>query len=519
MIESSRGSTGLGIVASGHPSVCDAAAEILRAGGNAFDAAVAAGFTSPTAEPALTSLGGGGFLLTREASGRAVLFDFFVDTPGRERPAGDLEPHFLPVTVRFPGSDQVFNTGRGAVAVPGILKGLLHVHERLGRLPLAEVLAPAIRLAREGVIISRPQGYFLELLRPIMCLTPEGSEIFAPRGELLREGDRLRNPDLASFLESLPGGGARDFYEGTLAERIARDMREGQGLLTAQDLSEFRVVEREPLQTSYRDHRLLTNPRPSFGGSLLALSLRLLEASQDGDGSEHAADSALRLLSLVGVMQEVEALRERGCLEPDSLSRDEQEQIGQRLRHFSRGTTHVSVCDAEGNAASMSTSNGEGSGYIVPRTGIMLNNMMGEDDLHPEGFHSSPPGLRVASMMSPSLLLRGDELRLVLGSGGSKRIRTALLQVISLFVDCDLPIEEAVERPRLHWDGEAVQAEPGFPVASLDALRRHQTVNEWSRPDVYFGGVHAAVPRGEGAGDSRRGGSARAVEELAASGG
>jgi len=388
---------------------------------------------------------------------------------------------------------------------------VLHVQERLGRLPLIEILTPAIRLAREGVTVNRSQGYFLELLRPIMCLTPEGEAIFAPRGELLGEGDRLRNPDLASFLESLPGGGALDFYEGTLAERIARDMREGQGLLTAQDLSRFRVVEREPLQTSYRDHRLLTNPRPSFGGSLLALSLSLLEASQDGDGSEHAGDSASRLLSLVGVMQEVEALRERGCLEPSALSPDEQQQIGQRLRHFSRGTTHVSVCDAEGNAASMSTSNGEGSGYIVPGTGIMLNNMMGEDDLHPEGFHSSPPGLRVASMMSPSLLLRGDELRLVLGSGGSKRIRTALLQVLSLFVDCGLPIDEIIAHPRLHWDGEAVQAEPGFPSASLDALRMHRPVNEWTRQDVYFGGVHAVVPECGGAGDSRRGGCALSV--------
>ncbi|UCE87896.1 MAG: gamma-glutamyltransferase [Deltaproteobacteria bacterium] len=501
---------GRGVAASGHACVTGAALDVLRAGGNAFDGAIAAGFASALAEPALTSLGGGGFLLAQPRERAPRLFDFFVDTPGRNLGDGDLEPHFLPVTVRFPGSEQVFNTGRGSAAVPGNLKGFLHVHARLGRLPLADVLAPAIRLAREGVSINAHQGYFLDLLRPIMTLTAAGRSLYAPGGRLLAEGDRFENPDLAGFLESLPEGGARDFYEGGLARRIARDMRDGQGLIGEEDLAAFAVIERAPLEVGYRGHRLLTNPPPSFGGSLLALSLLLLEASWNGSAPGSAGD----LLALASVMREVERLRTGGCLGPGDLSADARRRSVERIRIFSRGTTHLAVCDAEGNAASMTTSNGEGSGYVAPGTGIMLNNMLGEDDLHPEGFHASPPGQRVASMMSPCVLLRDGEVRLVLGSGGSKRIRTALLQVIHRFADCGLPIRDAVEHPRLHWDGEQLQAEPGFEPAALDALRRHHAVNTWDRTDVYFGGVHAVVPGLEGAGDPRRGGFASVVDGL-----
>ncbi|HHW78645.1 MAG TPA: gamma-glutamyltransferase [Xanthomonadaceae bacterium] len=498
-----------GGAASGHPGATAAACEILRAGGNAFDAAVAAGFAAVVAEPALTSLGGGGFLLARTAQGRAVLFDFFVDTPGRGLRASELEPHFLPVTVRFPGSEQIFNVGMGSAAVPGALKGYLHVQRRLGRLPLREVLAPAIRLARDGVTINAKQAYFLELLTPIMTLTAAGRALFEPDGRYLSEGDVYRNPELAAFLETLPRDGEREFYEGGLAGRIARGMREGNGLLTAADLAAYRVVEREPLPLDYRGCRLLTNPPPSFGGSLIALSLRLLEAREV---AELGFGSPAHLALLIAVMREVDRRRAEGYLSPADIGKPGLADSLERVRTASGGTTHVSVCDAEGNAASMTTSNGEGSGCFAPGTGIMLNNMMGEDDLHPEGFHVSPPGMRVASMMAPSLLLVGDRVRLALGSGGSKRIRSALVQVISNIVDFGLDPRAAVEAPRLHWDGERAQVEPGFTNAALAALAERWPLNRWAVRDVYFGGVHVAAPDGEGAGDPRRGGHAAAVD-------
>jgi gamma-glutamyltranspeptidase/glutathione hydrolase len=182
-----------------------------------------------------------------------------------------------------------------------------------------------------------------------------------------------------------------------------------------------------------------------------------------------------------------------------------------QARLFSRGTTHVSVADKEGNCASMTCSNGEGSGYIAPGTGIMLNNMMGEDDLHPNGFHSSPPGERVFSMMSPSLLLNGEKVELVLGSGGSKRIRTAISQVITQVVDFDRSLQDAVDEPRLYLDEDCLQIEPGYKQASIDFVEKLLPVNVWPQKDVYFGGVHAVIPGVEGAGDLRRGGSVRVV--------
>ena len=469
---------------------------------------MAAGFAAAVAEPALTSLGGGGFLLARPADDRPVLFDFFADTPGRGLPGSELEPHLEPVTVRFPGSEQVFHIGLGSVAVPGNLRGLLRVHERLGRAPLGEVLAPALRLARGGVELNAQQAYFLELLRPIKTKSATGRSLYEPDGRYLREGDRLRNPELADFLETLPAGGERDLYEGALAREVCRDMREGRGLLTEADLAAYRVMERPPLALSYRGHQLLTNPPPSFGGGLVELSLRLLEAVEL---DSVRFGSAPHLATLVSVMQEVDRLRADGCADARSLSASDLGACEARIRRSSGGTTHISICDSEGNVASMTTSNGEGSGYFVPGTGIMLNNMMGEDDLHPEGFHASPPGLRVASMMSPSIVLRDRDVRLVLGSGGSKRIRTALIQAVSNVIDFDMDLRSAVESPRLHWDGECVQIEPGFDGDALAALGERWSLNAWSVLDVYFGGVNAVSPAGECAGDPRRGGHAALI--------
>jgi gamma-glutamyltranspeptidase/glutathione hydrolase len=494
-----------GGVASGHPRVTEAASELLHAGGNAFDAVVGAGFASAVVEPALTSLGGGGFLLARTAQGRSTLFDFFVDTPGQGLGTTDLEPHFLPVTVRFPASDQIFNVGLGSVAVPGNLRGLLYVHRRLGCLPLAEVIAPAVQLARGGQPLNALQAYILSLLYPIMTLTPAGRTLFEPNGRYLQEGDQLANPELADFMETLLRDGEREFYEGEIARRIVQDMRAGQGLLTEVDLAAYQVIEREPLSVDYRGFRLLTNPPPAFGGSLIALSLRLLEAHEAG---VLPFGSPAHLLLLAAVMEEVDRCRAEGLLGPADLSATALATRLARLRTASGGTTHVSVCDAASNVASMTTSNGEGSGYLIPGTGIMLNNMMGEDDLHPDGFHASPPGIRVASMMSPSLLLEGERVRLVLGSGGSKRIRTALMQVISHVIDFGLPLQAAVEAPRLHWDGAYLQVEPGYTETALKALRQRWPVNSWPVRNIYFGGVHAVSPQGESAGDPRRGGSA-----------
>ncbi|NNK93649.1 MAG: gamma-glutamyltransferase [Desulfobacterales bacterium] len=497
------------IVASGHDLVGEAAGQILREGGNAFDAVVAAGFASAVVEPTLTSLGGGGFLLGHsEKQGQDLFFDFFVNTPGLGRDISGMQPHFFPVTVHFSGKSQDFNVGRGSVAVPGNLKGLIHIQDRLGRMSLAEVLLPAREYAREH-IINQQQGHFLQLLYSIMTLLPDGKELYEPGGRYLKHGNKMKNPACAMFLDELADDKGERFYNGDIAVKIDRDMREGNGLLSRQDLANYRVYERKPLKIPYRGHTLLTSPEPSMGGTLIGLSLSLMENL----GSYHGSwGDGTHLARTVSLMQQVEEIRKKGVTTPDQLYAflEDQQRFKtaiNQMRLFSRGTTHVSISDRQGNCASMTCSNGEGSGYFAPGTGVMLNNMMGEDDLHPDGFHSSPAGIRVGSMMSPSLLLKEKEVRLVIGSGGSKRIRPAVSQVLSQVVDFDRDLQEAVNAPRLYWDGEIVQVEPGFSAKAVAELAQIVKINPWDHLDVYFGGVHAVIPGKSGAGDPRRGGS------------
>ncbi|MFL6204831.1 MAG: gamma-glutamyltransferase [Acidimicrobiales bacterium] len=482
------------VVASGHPATTAAAIEVLEAGGNAVDACVAAGFAAAVAEPTLTSLAGGGFLLARTPEREEVLFDFFVDTPGRGRDLAPAVLDFEEVVVQFSGAAQAFNVGLGSVAVPGCLAGWLHAHRRLGRVDLASVTAPARRLAEHGVEVNEQQAYVLRILEPILTRTPEAAAIAAPGGRLLAPGDRFVNPELAAFLSQVD---ERGFAEPALARAVELAMDEGGGLLTAADLIDYQVIEREPLEVHWRGHRLLTNPPPAFGGELVALGLLELEERPGWPADTGTVQHAVALTEAMIATDEV---RSAGL-------------VGDELRRRSTGgTTHVSVADADGGAASMTTSNGEGSGWLLPGTGVMANNMMGEDDLHPGGFHTTAPGERVASMMAPSLVVDGDGgVRLAVGSGGSKRIRTALAQVVAAVIDQRRTLAEAVEAPRLHWDGAQLHVEPGWPRDVVEALEARWPVTRWPQRDLYFGGVHAVTPGRDAAADPRRGGAAQVV--------
>lgn len=462
-------------VAAGDPATVAAAVEVLRAGGNAYDGVVAAGFAAAVAEPTLSSLGGGGFLLARTAEGTATVVDFFVDTPGRGRPEAAFEPHFTPVTVRFSGAEQVFHVGYGSVAVPGTLAGLLHVHRRLGRLDLARVVAPARALAEAGALLSPVQAEIVRLLGDILTLTPEARAVFAPDGRLPRAGERLAMPAYADFLAEVAAGRVTGFDHPRLAAATETTMLAHHGLLTRADLAAYRVVERTPLEVMVRGHRVLTNPPPAFGGGLVAHGVGLLDAG-------HTLDRALSAISDRDLIARVRSVK---------------------------GTTHVSVSDADGNAAAMTTSNGSCSGVFVPGTGVQLNNVMGEQDLHPDGFHAAPPGLRVGSMMAPTVVELADGRVVALGSGGSERIRSAITQVVARLLDGE-HVGHAVRAPRLHWDGTTWQVEPGIDHDRLRTLAGGRPVNVWPGRDLFFGGVNAVVSGPdlvEAAGDDRRDGA------------
>ena len=482
-------------VAAGSIGAVEAAGHILRAGGNAVDAAVGAAFAATVCEPGLASLAGGGFLTVRTASGEEVVHDFFVNAPGLGRPGDAPAPTLDTVTIRFGGADQVFHAGLGSLAVPGTLAGLLHAHDRHGRLDLAEVVAPATRLAAEGWTVDATQHAAGVLLTEIFRLSDECWSLYSIDDAAPPIGSILTNPQLAATLEAIASGTVRSFTDIDGMRALLADVAAVGGALNADDLAAYAPVERTPLRAGHRGAVLSTNPAPSFGGPILAEATRLL-----GEQGPVTADAA-------GATRLIAALR--GATEREK-------ELRRRVPVAVKGTTHVSVVDADGAVASLTQSNGSSSGIMVPGAGVQMNNVMGEEDLHPAGLHTAVPGSRVGSMMAPSLLDLPDGRVVALGSGGSERIRSAMLSVLVGLVDRGEHADGAVETPRVHWDGSGVQAEPPLDDDIADALAQLGPVTRWTGKHLYFGGAHVVVryPDGrvEAHGDSRRGGASAVID-------
>ena len=456
-----------GVVAAGHPLTAEAGADALRAGGGAVDAALAALCAGFVCEPLLTGLGAGGYMLVCSPEGEDVLLDFFVEAAGRGREHRGRAP-LVPVPVDFGDAVQVFHAGAASAGAYGTPAGICAAHARYGRLPLREVVAPAVRLAREGVEVNAPQAYLFEILDGIIGLSEEARAMFGAPSL----GETTRYPQLADLLERLAAEGDAPFYRGDIAEAVGRELARRGGVLTPRDLRAYEVVPRKPVRARYRGREVITNPPPSAGGTLIAAALEQLEAGA----------------SVVAALEHAQRLRTPAFLE----------RLG--------STTHVSVVDADGWACSVTVSNGEGSGIVVD--GLHLNNMMGEEDLSPHGFFTHPPGRRLPSMMSPTVVRRDGAVEACLGSAGSNRIRSAVVQVIDRVVRQGLDAQAAVDAPRLHWEDGVVYLEPGLDVQAPEVVR-------FSAPNLFFGGAQLVVraPDGTltGAGDPRRGGAAVAA--------
>ena len=483
---------GKGVVAAGHPLTAQAGARVLREGGNAVDAAVAAMLTSFVAEPLLTGLGAGGHMLVAGGGVSPALLDFFVQAPTRMGDGSEAE--LLGVDVSFGDAAQRFHIGPASCGVYGAPAGVCEAARRWGTVSLEELAAPAAELARDGVVLNAGQAYVAEILATLLTSTPECAALWAPRGRILREGEMLVNPELGDALMRLAREGPEPFYGGDVAAAVCEWLRERGGSLTPADLAGYRALEREPVLVVYRDREILTNPPPSAGGTLLAYALALLNR-------EPAPPSLRGILAAMAAAQSERT--------PEFVEGIEQERFLERFLASRLGsTTHISVIDGEGRACSTTCTNGEGSGVVVPGTGIHLNNVMGEEDLNPLGFHLHPAGRRMPSMMAPSIVLRDGEVELVLGSAGSNRIRSALLQTIVAAVDHGMEAQAAVDAPRIHYEDGVVFAEPGIDLDELDGAER---VVRFGGRNLFFGGVQAALRRdGElsGAGDPRRGGVA-----------
>jgi gamma-glutamyltranspeptidase/glutathione hydrolase len=487
-----------GVVAAGHPATAEAGASVLRAGGNAVDAAIASVLTSCVAESPLTGLGAGGYMLVH-GSGDPVLLDFFVAAPGADGTRNSSE--LVPIAIEFTEeSSQVFHIGAASVGVPGTPAGLVEASRRFGTVPLADLADPAAALARDGIILNREQAFFIAILAPILAHFPEGAEVYAPGGRLLREGDRFRFEELGDAIERLGRDGATPFYEGDLAAALSDWVLERGGTLGRGDLAAYEPIAREPVRGRFHGREVLSNPPPASGGVLIAYALELLDR----------VDGEPDLEQIVGAMERAQGERTEeflaGLAEPGFAARFlASDRLG--------STTHITTVDADGLCASVTCSNGSCSGVIVPGTGIHLNNMLGEQDLNPLGFHRHEAGRRLPSMMSPTVVVRDGQLEAGLGSGGSNRIRSAILQTIVGMAADGLDVVEAVNAPRVHFEDGAIQAEPGVDEAALRRLeQRGYDVVRWHDRNVFFGGVHAVSrdpSTGElrAAGDPRRGGA------------
>ena len=489
-------------VASGHPVTTAAARRILQAGGNAFDAMIGAVFTACISEPMLCSLGGGGVLLACPDGAAPKILDCFVQTPLERRSQGRID--FEPITGDFGEDQQVFHVGAGSVATPGLLAGLQAIHRKHGSLSWQAVIQPAIELARDGVELNRLQAYTLAILEPIIRRDPMARGLFKPGGELLRRGSHYAMPGFAGALESVVDNGAAWLYNGEGSRQLLAAVDQRGGHLKAADLERYEAIWRTPMTWDFESSRVFSNPPPAFGGLLLAVGCRSL-LGQRTQASGAPRDSATHALRIARALMDADTIRQ-------ALADTDSERLLQRFQagHLNgRGTTHISIADRWGNLAAMSVSNGEGSGVMLPDSQIMLNNMLGEEDIQPRGIGQWQADQRVGSMMAPTLL-DTDSGRVVIGTGGSNRIRSALLQVISHLLDGGLSLGEAVAAPRMHVESGRLSLEPAIPLhREFEQLFDH--IHQWSDQNLFFGGVHAVGIDQSGsvvaAADQRRGGS------------
>ena len=429
-----------GAIAAGSRPTAEAGALVLEEGGNAVDACIAAAFAAAVAEGPLTGPTGGGFLLAW-VDGEPTVLDCFFAAPSR--PLGEMEE----IVIDFgDASTQVFHVGEGSIAVPGLVAGLEEAHRRFGTVPWPDLVEPAIALARAGVETTEAQRVLHTILDGILRRNEEGRRIYG--GD-----DRIETAECAHTLERL-----RDARGDAVLELLPE---------LADDILGYRVAAPEPIRTRLGEREVLTTPPPSRGGTIVAAALERLVAAENLDDRARALAHGYAAAPPLAVAS----------------------------------TTHISVLDAAGNAAALSSTLGAGSGLF--RGGTQLNNMLGELDVI--GHGPRRPGERLPSMMTPTLVLEDGRPRLALGSAGSVRLAGAIAQVTDTVLR-GVPVADAIDRPRLHVDGDVLHLEGGLMDVAPDGWK---TVR-WAGRNLFFGGVSAVERRPDGtlaaAGDPRRGG-------------
>lgn len=477
-----------GAVATGHHLTSQAALDVLRSGGNAVDAAVAAYAMACFAEPAMASMAAGGFAMIY-VEGEAYCLDFFCQTSRFKNPKAEMDP----IPVDFGTAQEQYYSGMGSVAVPGTVMGLAKMHERFGQTPWNELFQPAISACKSGIALTPFQNLDLNLLQSVFLKERRGQELFGKSDstdQLKEVGEAIFSPAHADFLDFLGREGARAFYEGEIAHQISELAQQRNGHIQRTDFENYSAHWISPRNITYKDFHVLVPSAPGMGGVLLNEFLQAIpeekvsfleELNGRGQAFRNLLKNQERLFKTAGLPW-----------------------VGQKK--FS-GTSHLNVVDAKGNGVAMTFSIGEGSGIFLEGSDIHLNNMLGEPSLLPNGLGSWQENSRLASMMTPTLVFEKKQLKYLMGTGGAERIGSMLAQTL-LYLDQGKALRDAILSPRTYVSDHAFEIEP----MTIDHIE-NPDYRYWDERSMYFGGVHA-IEVGESIdafGDPRREGHGKMV--------
>jgi gamma-glutamyltranspeptidase/glutathione hydrolase len=492
-----------GMVVAQEKNAAQIGADVLKRGGNAVDAAVATGFAMAVSYPRAGNLGGGGFMVIHSAEHQEdVAIDYRETAPAATTARMFLGPDGTPDAAKSRDSAL-------AIGVPGTVAGLTLALEKYGsgKFTLAEILRPAIDLARNGVVIADDSADTLPDWHPRLARWPASERIFSRAdGTTLREGDRLIQTDLAATLAAIAEQGPRGFYRGAVAARLAKAVGDAGGILTSDDLKSYRAIVRAPIRGSYRGYDIIAMPQPSSGGVVLLETLNILEGfpMQDmkqgsvaslhvmieamkrayADRARYLGDPAFVSAPIATLVAKDYAAKQRASIDPDRAT-PWTDALSATPPHEGSNTTHFSVVDAAGTAVSntYTLKFSYGVGLVADGTGVLLNNELDDFTAAPGaanafglvGFEANlpGPGKRPLSSMSPTIVLKDGRPVLVTGSPGGSRIISTVLQVIVNVLDYHMDVASAVAAPRLHhqWLPDEVRIEHGFPDDVIAALR------------------------------------------------
>ncbi len=474
-----------GAISSGHDLTSQAGIDMLTCGGNAFDAAIAASFMACVCEPILASPGGGGFANIYTPN-ESYILDFFAQTPLKK----NLKKiDFRAIQADFGTTTQTFHIGLASSATPGFIPGLINLYKSHASLPLATLVRPAITAANGGVTVNEFQYFLSTVVEPILRASPQSQEIFAPNGHLIKAGEQFKNPALGNFFNEIKNHGIDAFPASVIAQAQNKT-----GHLAKKDFETYQPIIRQPKIFHLDENQILLNPLPAASGVLIALAFQQLQNITNPTNLDIAQALSFSDTTRTALNSDLKALK--SMLNPSAH----------------RGTTHISVVDKNHNACAITLSNGEGNGHIVNGCGFMLNNMLGETDVNPDGKRGWRENIRLSSMMCPTIVSTPDDKLLVLGSGGSNRIRSAIFQVLVHSLMQGQDPASAINAPRLHPENQHLDFEDPHENSTMLQLQKAFPDNRvWADQSMFFGGTHLVgiTPDGNffGAGDARRNGS------------